>query len=94
MNSSFCCPLCETYEDTQESISLCPVLLNILPLRGCIEYGHINGTTVQQTEFIQVYERYLMTRDELLNKTGLDTSLPGLYTGPVLPQAASRGASC
>ena len=54
----------------------------------------MNGSTEQQTEFLQVYERYLMILDELLDKSGLDASLPGLYTVPVLPQAASRGASC
>ena len=94
MYSSIMCPLCQTHEDTQESVILCKVLLNILPLGSHIEYEHMNGTTEQQTEFLQVYERYLMIRDELLDKSGLDASLPGLYTGPVLPQAASRGASC
>ena len=87
-------PLCQTHEDTKESVILCKVLPNILPLGSYIEYGHMNGTTEQQTEFLQVYERYLMIRDELLDKSGLNASLPGLYTGPVLPQAASRGASC
>ena len=66
MYSSIPCPLCETHEDTQESVILCPVLLNILPLRNCIEYGHIDGTTEQQTELLQVYEQYIMIRDELL----------------------------
>ena len=90
MYSFMLCLLCETHEDNQESVILCPVLLNILPLRNCIDYG----TTGQQTEFLQVYEQYIMIRDELLDKSGQDASLPGLYTGPVLPQAASRGASC
>ena len=91
MYSSILCPLCETHEDTQENVIMCKVLLHILPLSSHIEYGHMNGSTEQQTEFLQVYERYLMIRDELLDKSGLNASLPGLYSGPVRPQAARGG---
>ena len=51
----------------------------------------MGGTPDQQTDFIRAYEGYLKIRDELLDSTGLGSSLPGLYTGPVLPQAASTG---
>ena len=56
-----------------------------------IRYEHMRGTTDQQTDFLRVYEGYLAIRDELLYSSGLGSSLPGLYTGPVLPQAASTG---
>ena len=91
MYSSLLCPLCKAHEDTQENVLLCKVLLNVLPLTNHIEYEHIGGTADQQTEFLRVYERYLNIRDELLDGSGLGSSLPGLYTGPVLPQAASTG---
>ena len=74
MYSSILCPLCETHKDTQESVILCPVLLNILPLRIWMEYGHINGTTEQQTEFVQVYKQYVMICDQLLDKSGQGAS--------------------
>ena len=89
--SSILCPLCETHKDTQENLLLCKVLQNILPLNTHIEYGHMRGSNEQQTMFIQVYEKYLTIRDELLESSGLGSSLPGLYSGPVLPQAASTG---
>ena len=73
---------------------MCKVLLNILPPSSHIRYGHMNGTTEQQTVFLQVYKRYVMIRDKLMDKSRLDASLLGLYTGPVLPQAAYRGAFC
>ena len=65
------------------------MLQNILPLNTHIEYGHMRGSNEQQTMFIQVYKKYLTIRDELLESSGLGSSLPGLYSGPVLPQAAS-----
>ena len=91
MYSSLLCPLCKSHEDTQENILLCKVLKNILPPNIHTEYEHMEGTTDQQTIFLQVFERYLKIRDELLDGSGLGSSLPGLYTGPVLPQAASSG---
>ena len=91
MYSSLLCPLCKSHEDTQENILLCKVLKNILPPNIHTEYEHMRGTTDQQTIFLQVFERYLKIRDELLDGSGLGSSLPGLYTGPVLPQAASSG---
>ena len=48
----------------------------------------MNGTAHQQTDFIKIYEKYLKLRDELLEDTSEDSSLPGLYTGPVHPQAS------
>ena len=93
MYSSVLCPLCETQQDTQEHLIVCEVLQNILPLSAHIEYGHINGNPEQQTEFLQVYEKYLKIRDKLLDLSGLASSLPGLYTGPVRPQAAPGQAS-
>ena len=91
MFSSLQCPLCKSFEDTQEHVLLCSVLLNILPRANHIEYGHMRGTADQQTDFLRVYEGYLRIRDELLDSSGLGSSLPGLYAGPVLPQAASTG---
>ena len=91
MYSSLLCPLCKSHEDTQENILLCKVLKNILPPNIHTEYEHMRGTTDQQTIFLQVFERYLQIRDELLDCSCLGSSLPGLYTGPVLPQAASSG---
>ena len=51
----------------------------------------MRGTTEQQTDIVQVYERYLNIRDELMECSGLGSSL--LYAGPVLPWAASEQAS-
>ena len=48
----------------------------------------MNGTPDQQTEFIKIYEQYLIIRDQLLEESSEDTSLPGLYTGPVRPRSA------
>ena len=91
MFSSLQCPICKSFEDTQEHVLLCSVLLNILPRANHIEYGHMRGTADQQTDFLRVYEGYLRIRDELLDSSGLGSSLPGLYAGPVLPQSASTG---
>ena len=91
------CPVCEEHEDTQEHIFVCKVLQNILPLSKLsshMTYTHMRGTTEEQTKFLQVYERYLVIREELLSSSGIDSSLPGLYTGPVLPQAAFSGQAC
>ena len=85
--------LCKSSEDTQEHVLLCNVIQNILPLSSQIEYDHMRGTTEQHTDFPQVYERYLKIRDELLECSGLGSSLPGLYAGPVLPRTASGQAS-
>ena len=69
-------------KNTQEHLILCKVLLNILPLLKHIEYNYMNGTKVQQVNFIQTYGKYLEDPD---------LSLAGLYSGPVRPQAASPG---
>ena len=52
---------------------------------------HINGTEEQQVHFIQTYEKYLELRDELQEDPDEGPSLPGLYSGPVRPQAGSSG---
>ena len=88
--SSLLCPLCEAHEDSQENLLVCKVLQNILP-NNHIQYAHMRGTDEQQTKFLQVYEKYLHIRDELLDNSGLGSSLPGLYSGPVRPLAASTG---
>ena len=90
MYSSVLCPLCKTYDDTQEHVLLCKVLQHILPLKSHIVYEHIKGTLEQQTEFLKTYEKYLNIRDELLEGSSIDSSLPGLYSGPAPLQAASR----
>ena len=85
------CWVCERHEDTQEHLLLCKVLLNILPLEKHIEYNHMNGTEEQQVDFIQTYKNYLELRDELQEDPSEGPSLPGLYSGPVRPQAGSTG---
>ena len=55
------------------------------------KYGNINGNPEQQTEFLQVYKKYLKIQDKLLDLSGLASRLPGLHTGPVLPEAAYTG---
>ena len=67
------------------------MLLNIIPLENHIEYNHMNGTEEQQVQFIQTYEKYLRLRDELQEDPNEGPSLPGLYSGPVRPQAGSSG---
>ena len=56
-----------------------------------IEYNHMNVTEEQQVDFIQSYEKYLEIRDELQEDPEEGPSLPGLYSGPVRPQAGSSG---
>ena len=68
------------------------MLQNILPLNNHIQYVHMQGTDEQQTKFLQVYKKYLQNYDELLDNSGLGSSLSGLYSGPVRPLAASTGS--
>ena len=84
------CPICERSQHTQEHLPLCTVLTSILPSRKHMDYRHINGTVEQQQEYVKVYKRYLELRDELIDSSE-GSSLPGLYTGPVRPQAANSG---
>ena len=84
------CWVCERSEDTQEHLILCKVLLNILPLEKHIEYNHMSGTEEQQVNFIQTYKKYLELCDELQEDPDEGPSLPGLYSGPVPPQAGSQ----
>ena len=51
--SSILCPLCKTYDDTQEHILLCIVLQNIFPFNSHILYEHMRGTSEQQTKFLK-----------------------------------------
>ena len=83
------CWVCERSEDSQEHVLCCNVLLDILPLTKPIDYNQINGTEEQQTEFIKTYNRYLELQDELQEDPNKGSSLPGLYSGPMRPQAGS-----
>ena len=85
------CWVCERSEDIQEHLLLCKVLSKHQPLEKHIEYNHINGTEEQQVNFIQTYEKYLELCDELQEDPDEGPSLPGLYSGPVRPQACSSG---
>ena len=84
------CPICERTQDTQEHLPLCPVLQSILPIKKHIEYNHIFGSVEQQSSYVKVYKLYLELRDELMDSKD-SSSLPGLYSGPVRPQAARGG---
>ena len=85
------CWICERAEDSQEHVLSCNVLLDILPLQNPIQYEHINGTEEQQVQFIQTFDRYLELRGELQENPSEGLRLPGLYSGPVRPQAGSTG---
>ena len=85
------CPICERSEDLQEHIGCCPVLLAIKPQDTPIIYKHIYGTVEQQKKVAQQYIIYLQLPDELLaGGNDESSSLPGLYTGPVRPQAGTQ----
>ena len=84
------CPICERSLDTQEHVPLCNVLTSILPMKKHMDYSHINGTVEQQKDYVEVYKCYLELRDELIDPSN-GSSLPGLHTGPVRPQAAHCG---
>ena len=94
---NYLCPLCERYPDTQQHLSQCKILQDILPHIGPIDYSGLSGNVHQQQEFIVKYEKYLVLRDELLSDDpDTQSSLPGLHTGPQLRQArisAGSGAS-
>ena len=51
----------------------------------------MRGTMDQKMDILQTHEGYLAFQDELRDCSGLGSNLPGLYTGPVVPQAASTG---
>ena len=95
MNSeNYLCPLCERYPDTQQHISQCQVLKDICPLSSSIEYSGLFGSVEEQTTCIEKYEAYLVLRDELLqDDPSTQPSLPGLHTGPQLPQARTSARS-
>ena len=85
---NYLCPLCERYPDTQQHLSWCKILQDILPHIGPIDYSGLSGNVHQQQEFIVKYEKYLVLRDELLSDDpDTQSSLPGLHTGPQLRQA-------
>ena len=81
------CPVCERSIDTQEHTIQCQVLLDILPLTQDISFDDLQGPTQSQIEFVRVYEQYLTLRDEILEDTDTQPSLPVLYTGPKRHQA-------
>ena len=70
------CPVCERSIDTQEHTIQCQVLLDILPLTQDISYDDLQGPTQSQIEFVRVYEQYLTLRDEILEDTDTQPSLP------------------
>ena len=85
------CPICERYVDSQEHAICCPVLLAKRPQVPNQQYKHIYGNVKQQKEIAQVFIQYLKLRDELLaDGTDQNSSIPGLYAGPVRPQASSQ----
>ena len=77
------------------SLSQCQILQDILPFPSSIDYAGLHGSVLEQEEFIEKYEKYLVIRDELLiDHPDTQSSLPGLHTGPQLPQArTSAGRS-
>ena len=85
------CPLCERFEDTQEHVGCCPVLLDIKPQEKPGPYQQIYGSVQQQKEFTNIYIQLLQLRDKLLEGgTDQSTSLPAIYAGPVRPQASTQ----
>ena len=85
---NYLCPLCERHPDTQQHVSQCKILQNILPHISPIVYSDLLGNLEEQKEFVVKYEQYLVLRDELLSDDpDTQSSLPGLHTGPQLPQA-------
>ena len=56
--STFCL-LCERCEGTQEHVLYCRVLQYIMPNIVLPHHEHLNGTPGHQTEFTQVYKKYL-----------------------------------
>ena len=76
------CPLCERCIDTQFHILQCKVLQDILPLTEDISYSDIYGTTQSQIDFVRIYEQYLVLRDEILEDTDPQASIPAIYAGP------------
>ena len=85
---NYLCPLCERLPDTQQHISQCQILQDILPFPSSIDYTGLHGSVLEQKEFIEKYEKCLVIRDELLiDHPDTQSSLPGLHTGPQLPQA-------
>ena len=87
------CPICEQSIDSQNHVVQCKVLQDIIPLTNQVNLSDIEESLEQQKGFIQIYEKYLALRDELLEESQLHSSLPGLYTGPLLPMAGSKGAT-
>ena len=91
---NYLCSLCERYPDTQQHIGQCQVLQDICPLSSPIDYSGLYGSVEEQKDFIEKYEKYLVLRDELLmNDPSTQPSLPGLHTGPQLPQDRTSARS-
>ena len=57
-----------------------------------VHFRDNEGSIDQQKAFIEVYEKYLALRDELLEESETPSSLPRLYTGPLHPKAGSKWA--
>ena len=87
------CPICEQSIDSQNHLIQCKVLQDIIPLPNEVHFSDIEGSIDQQKAFIEVYEKYLALRDELLEESETPSSLPGPYTGPLLPKAGSKRAT-
>ena len=88
------CPLCERCQDTQPHISQCQVIQDMLPPHTSVQYSDLFGNIEQQKRFIDIFEKYLNIRDELLeDDPASQSSLPGLYTGPQLPHARTSARS-
>ena len=91
---NYLCPVCERYPDTQEHIGQCQVMQDILPHNSQVKYIDLFGTAEKQKEFIEEYQKLIILRDELLmDDPDLPSSLPGLHTGPQLPQARTSARS-
>ena len=87
------CPICERSIDSQNHIIQCQVLQDIIPRTNEVTFSDIEGSLEQQKALIETYEKYLALREELLEEVEPYSSLPGLYTGPLLPKAGSKGAT-
>ena len=70
------CPICERSIDSQNHVIQCKVLQDIIPLTNQVNLSDIEGSLEQQKDFIQIYEKYLALRDELLeDKHGISKKL-------------------
>ena len=88
------CPLCEPCQDTQLHISQCQILQDMLPPHSFVQYSDLFGNIHQQKRLTDSFDKNLNLRDELLiDDPASQSSLPGLHTGPQLPQARTCAES-